>query len=174
MSRNVLKLAPQVIKDLNDILEVTFDPLSLCSNVVPLLKALSSDNSYASYLPLLQRALLSRLLAQLAQVYSTMEISQLLKLVEPLQGSFEGAYELSQVGVFLISCARNGNLHVRIDHAEGTLAFIDEAFGVSTSAAGPSGGTPGLDKSVQPLAHNLVCTRLGSVSTCLHNALLEG
>ena len=103
-----------------------------------------------------------------------LEISQLLKLVEPLQGSFEGAYELSQVGVFLISCARNGNLHVRIDHAEGTLAFIDEAFGASTSTAGPSGGTPGLDKSVQPLAHNLVRTRLSSISTCLHNALLEG
>ena len=130
MSRNVLKLAPQVIKDLNDILEVTFDPLSLYSNVAPPLKTLSSDNSYASYLPLLQRALLSRLLAQLVQVYSTMDISQLLKLVEPLQGSFEGAYEPSQVEAFLVGCARNGDLRVRIDHAEGTLILSMKRLGL--------------------------------------------
>ena len=101
-----------------------------------------------------------------------MEISQLLKLVEPLQGSFEGAYEPSQVEAFLIGCARNGDLRVRIDHAEGALTFIDEAFGASTSASSPSPGSPGLDKSVQPSAHDLVRTRLSSVATCLHNALL--
>ncbi|KAL5500955.1 TIF32 [Sanghuangporus vaninii] len=174
LSRNVLKLAPQVVKDLYEILEVTFDPLSLCSDVVPLLKALSSDASYAPYLPLLQRALLSRLLAQLAQVYSTMEIPQLLKLVEPLQGSFEGAYEPNQVEAFLIGCARNGDLRIRLDHSEGTLTFIDEAFGSSNTGAGPSAtsGT-GLDKSVQPSAHDLVRTRVSSVATCLYNALLS-
>lgn len=166
----MLKLAPQVVKDLYEILEVTFDPLSLCSNVVPLLKDLSSDAAYASYLPLLQRALLSRLLAQLAQVYSTMEISRLLELAEPLQGSFEGAYEPSQVEGFLIACARSGDLRVSIDHAEGTLTFIDEAFGGAPPGPASASGA-GLDKHVQPSAHDLVRTRLSNVATCLYNAL---
>ena len=167
MSRHVLKLSPEVVKRLYDILEVTFDPLSLCSSVVPLLKELSSDPNYASYLPLLQRALLSRLLSQLAQVYTTMDISRLLELVAPLQGSFEGAYEPSQVESYLIGCARRGDLRVRIDHASGSLEFLDEAFG--GAGAGPAPAA--LDKSVQLSAADLVRTRLSSMATCLHNAL---
>ncbi|KAH8110432.1 hypothetical protein DFH11DRAFT_1724023 [Phellopilus nigrolimitatus] len=168
LSRNVHKLAPPVVKNLYNILEVTFDPLTLCSSVASLLKELSSDTNYASYHPLLQRALLSRLLAQLAQVYSTMQIAQLLDLVTSLEGSFDGAYGPGQVEAFLMSCARRGDIRVRIDHALGSLTFIDEAFG--STAAGPS--TPSaLDKSIQPSAGELVRTRLSGFATCLHNAL---
>ena len=134
-------------------------------------KELSSDPNYASYLPLLQRAVLSRLLAQLSQVYTTMDISQLLGLATPLQESFEGAYEAPQVEAFLMSCARRGDLKIRVDHAEGSLTFIDEAFGSSSAAAGPSTSATALDKIVQPSAHELVRTRVSSIATCLHNAL---
>ena len=168
LSRNVLKLAPPVVKKLYNILEVTFDPLTLCSSVTPLLKDLSSDASYASYLPLLQRALLSRLLAQLAQVYSTMKIAHLLDLVVPLEGSFEGAFTSSQVEAFLMNCARNGDLRVRVDHASGSVTFIDEPF-ASSSGSAPSSAH--LEKLVQPSAHELVRTRLSTVATCLHTSL---
>lgn len=167
----MLKLSPQVVKDLYNILEVTFDPLTLCSAVAPLLKELSTDPNYASYLPLLQRALLSRLLAQLAQVYTTMQISHLLELVTPLQGTFDGAYEPSQVEAFLMQCARRGDLKIRVDHASGSLTFIDEAFGFASTAAGPSTSAATLDKYVQPSANELVRTRLCSIATCLHNSL---
>lgn len=158
-----------MVKDLYALLEVTFDPLSLCTNVVPILTQLTADANYASYLPLLQRALLSRLLSQLAQVYSTMEIKQLLELVSPLQGSFEGAFGPSHVEAFLISCARNGDLNLRINHAAGSLTFIDEAFG---STIGGSGLITTLDKRVQPSTSEIVSSRLSSVATCLHTALL--
>ncbi|KAI5121744.1 hypothetical protein M0805_009033 [Coniferiporia weirii] len=167
LSRNVLKVSPLVVKSLYEILEVTFDPLTLCSVVAPLLKELSADASYASYLPLLQRALLSRLLAQLAQVYTTMELTQLRGLVTPLQDSFEGAYGPAQVEAFLTACARRGDLRVHIDHASGSLTFVDEAFGNTT--AGPSSSA--LDRNVQPSASELVRTRLSSAAICLHNAL---
>lgn len=159
-----------MVRNLYDILEVTFDPLTLCESVAPLLKELSEDSNYASYLPLLQRALLSRLLAQLAQVYTTMDLNQLRSLVNPLQGTFEGAYGPAQFEAFLMGCARRGDVRVRIDHASGSLTFVDEAFG--NSAAGPSQPTAGaLDKSIQPSATDLVRTRLSSIATCLHTAL---
>lgn len=160
-----------MVKNLYDALEVSFDPLTLCSVVAPMFKELSSDPSYSSYLPLLQRAVLSRLLAQLSQVYTTMEISQLLDLTTPLNGSFEGAYDASQVEAFLMSCARRGDLKIHVDHAIGSLTFIDEAFGGSSAAAGPSTSATALDKIVQPSAHELVRTRLSGMALCLHNAL---
>lgn len=70
------------IRLLYNMLEVTFDSLTLCVEVAPLF-ALSEDTFYAPYLPLLQRALLSRLLSQLAQVYSSITIENLLSLLQP-------------------------------------------------------------------------------------------
>ena len=173
----MLILAPPVVKSLYEILEVTFDPLTLCDLVAPLLKELSADAAYASYLPLLQRALLSRLLAQLAQVYTTMEITKLLDLVSPLRDSFEGAYGPAQVEAYLMSCARRGDLKIRVDHAEGSITFLDEAFTVSNASSSPvagpsSSGSASFDKTVQPSVNELVRTRVSSIATCLHNALL--
>lgn len=158
------------MKDLYEILEVTFDPLTLCGSVAPLLKELSEDPIYASYLPLLQRALLSRLLSQLAQVYTTMDLRQLLGLVAPLEGSFDGAYTSAQFEAFLMGCARRGDVRIRIDHASSSLTFVDEAFG--GVAAGPSQPSPSsVDKVIQPSASELVRSRLSSVASCLHTAL---
>lgn len=83
---DAFRLALTVIKSLYNILEVTFDSLTLCQNITPLLKSLLTDEAYFSpYLILLQHALLSRLLSQLSQVYSTIQISNLLLLVVPLK-----------------------------------------------------------------------------------------
>ena len=72
--RNVLKLALESIRSLYNMLAVTFDPMTLCIEVAPLSRALSEDASYALYLPLLQCALLSPLISQLAQVYSSITL----------------------------------------------------------------------------------------------------
>ncbi|KAF9466778.1 hypothetical protein BDZ94DRAFT_1250758 [Collybia nuda] len=169
LSRDVLKLSPESIKSLYNILEVTFDPLTLCRDIAPLLQALSVDEAYSSYLTLLQRALLSRLLSQLSQVYSTIKVSNLLALVAPLkEAEVEGAYDEEQIEAYIMGCARRGELNIRVDHKDGSITFIDDAF-VSGDEHVASGVIQ--EASIQPTMSELVRTRLGKVATCLHNSL---
>ncbi|KAG6861043.1 hypothetical protein C0995_004544 [Termitomyces sp. Mi166 len=169
LSRDVLKLSPPPIKALYNILEVTFDPLSLCKSIAPLLLSLSTtsdpDSPYAPYLTLLQRALLSRLLSQLSQVYSNITLSSLLSLVEPLRAAgVRGVYDDAQIEGYIMGCARRGELDIRVDHKSGSITFVDDAFedtdGASTS-----------EKGVQPTMAELVRTRLSKIATCLHTSL---
>lgn len=164
-----MKLSPDSIKSLYNILEVTFDPLTLCKDIAPLLQALSADEAYSSYLTLLQRALLSRLLSQLSQVYSTIKVSNLLALVAPLkEAGVESAYDEEQIEAYVMGCARRGELNIRVDHKDGSITFIDDAFVSSDEPA--ASGVP-RETSIQPTMSELVRTRLGKVATCLHNSL---
>ncbi|KAI0073341.1 hypothetical protein K474DRAFT_1666713 [Panus rudis PR-1116 ss-1] len=171
LSRNVLKLCPEPIKELYNILEVTFDPLSLCSSIAPLFTSLSSDSSYAQYLPLLQRALLSRLLSQLSQVYSSINITQILDLVAPLKETgIEGssAFRDEQIEAYIMGCARRRELHIRVDHAAGNITFVDDAF---AAIEDPSSSTMANVGAIQPSSSDLVRTRLSTIATSLHNSL---
>ncbi|KZT64080.1 hypothetical protein DAEQUDRAFT_679208 [Daedalea quercina L-15889] len=172
LARNVLKLSPQSVKELYNILEVTFDPHSLCSSVEPLLKALPSDSTYALYIPLLQRALLSRLLSQLSQVYSTINVSTLLELAAPIRDlglEDTKVYDDEQIEAYVMGCARRGELNVRVDHAEGTITFVDNPFaGIEDPSSSMSMVTSG---AVQPSTSEFVRMRLSSLASCLHNSL---
>lgn len=175
LSRDVLKLSPASIKSLYNILEVTFDPLTLCKSIAPLLQALSSDEAYSPYLTLLQRALLSRLLSQLSQVYSTIKIKNLLALVAPLKDAdLEGSFDEEQVEAYIMGCARRGELNVRVDHKDGSITFVDDPF-VSNedqpSTSGTSSSSIPKEASIQPSTADLVRTRLSKVALSLHSSL---
>ncbi|EPQ53116.1 hypothetical protein GLOTRDRAFT_107210 [Gloeophyllum trabeum ATCC 11539] len=169
LSRNALKLSPSFVKELYNVLEVTFDPLTLGFTVAPLFKTLANEPSYAPYLPLLQRALLSRLLAQLSQVYSSIKIDNLLELVAPLRDeTIDGShvYDENQVEAFVMGCARRGELNVKVDHAAGSLTFIDDAFEPGASSTALS-----KEVQIQPSHADEVRTRLSRMAICLHNSL---
>ena len=175
LSRNVLKLASESIRSLYNILEVTFDPLTLCVEVAPLFRALSEDASYAPYLPLLQRALLSRLISQLAQVYSSITIENLLSLLQPLRealaegGGDSTIYEPEQIEAYIMRGTHKGELNVRVDHASGTLDFVDDPFSGFDNTQVATSSTHGI--VVQPSAASLVRTRLSGIATALNHAL---
>ena len=168
----MLKLSPATVKSLYNVLEVTFDPLTLCSSVSPLLKSLASDTLYASYVPLLQHALLSRLLSQLSQVYNTIKISKLLELVVPLHDvavEGTGSYDDEQIEAYVMGCARRGELNVRVDHAAGSITFSDSPF---AAVEDPSSSTSMANiGAVQPSTSEFVRTRLSSIALTLHNSL---
>ncbi|TBU26431.1 hypothetical protein BD311DRAFT_726099 [Dichomitus squalens] len=170
LSRNALKLSPTTVKSLYNVLEVTFDPLTLSSSVTPLLKSLASDTVYAHYVPLLQHAVLSRLLSQLSQVYSTIKISNLLELVVPLRDiAAEGTYDDEQIEAYVMRCARRGELNIRVDHADGSITFVDSAFAaVEDPSSSTSAAALG---AVQPSTSEFVRTRLGTIAATLHNSL---
>ncbi|KAF8632712.1 hypothetical protein AX15_001735 [Amanita polypyramis BW_CC] len=174
LSRDVLKLCPPTIKSLYNILEVTFDPLTLCSSVAPFLQQLSVDEAYSPYLALLQRALLSRLFLQLSEVYSTVKIDNLLSLVRPLkEAGIEGAFDEEQVESYIMGCARRGELNIRVDHKDGSITFVDDPF-VSSDEQNVVSETMVSSSSegfVQPSMVDLVRTRLSRIAMSLHNSL---
>ncbi|GLB42801.1 putative RNA-binding component of the eukaryotic translation initiation factor 3 (eIF-3) complex, which is involved in protein synthesis of a specialized repertoire of mRNAs and, together with other initiation factors, stimulates binding of mRNA and methionyl-tRNAi to the 40S ribosome [Lyophyllum shimeji] len=174
LSRDVLKLSPEPIKALYNILEVTFDPLTLCASIAPLLTSLSAEKDpespYAPYLTLLQRALLSRLLSQLSQVYSTITISSLLSLVAPLRDAgLPGAYDDAQIEGYIMGCARRGELSIRVDHKTGSITFVDDAFAPGDEQAAVAAA--GVEVGVQPSMAELVRTRLGRIAGSLYDSL---
>ncbi|KAJ7112946.1 hypothetical protein C8R44DRAFT_842082 [Mycena epipterygia] len=195
LARDVLRRAPAPIKQLYNVLEVTFDPLTLCAAVAPILTELRATPDYAAYVPLLQRALLSRLLSQLAQVYASVRISFIMELVTPLRevpaesvegepttAAEKGAFEPEQVESYIMGCARRGELSVRVDHADGSIAFVDDPFVDALDEAPIASGSQAKDAAsapppkereaaVQPSVAELVRTRLGNVAVCLHNSL---
>jgi translation initiation factor 3 subunit A len=162
------------IRSLYTILEVIFDPLTLCTKVAPLFRALSEDTSYAPYLPLLQRALLSRLISQLAQVYSSITIENLLSFLQPLRdvlancGGDSTIYEPEQIEAYIMRGTHTGELNVRIDHSSGTLQFVDDPFSGSDDLQASS-SSHGI--VVQPSAASLVRTRLSGIAGALNHAL---
>ncbi|KAF9220592.1 hypothetical protein BS17DRAFT_810522 [Gyrodon lividus] len=168
LSRDVLRLSPAIIKTLYNLLEDSFDPLTLCASTNPILSALcAEDTTYAGYRPFLARALLSRLLSQLSQVYTTLKISTLIELIKPLEEFGE-----EHVEAYLVGCARRGELRVRLDHASETIIFVDDAFAHpdDPSVAGPSSASAPRD-TIQPSNADLVRTRLSTLATALHNAV---
>ena len=171
LSRNVLKLSPDSIKSLYNILEVTFDPLTLCSSIAPFFKSLAADTSYAPYLPLLHHALLSRLLSQLSQVYSSIKISNLLELVTPLREVVEDSpsvFDEEQIEAYIMGCARRGELNIRVNHAEGSITFIDGTFAVIED---PSSSTMATANAIQPSTSDVIRTRLSNLAECLYNSI---
>ncbi len=174
LSRDVLKLSPASIKSLYSILEVTFDPLSLCSSIAPLLQTLSTDASYAPYLPLLQRALLSRLLNQLSQVYSTVKIDTLFELVQPLKVIHEGeeksVFNAEEIEAYIMGCAHRGELNIRVDHKAGSITFVDDAFAVADNQPVASSSKV-RQTTIQPSLVETVQTRLSKIALSLHNTI---
>ncbi|KAF9016131.1 hypothetical protein BDZ89DRAFT_1094576 [Hymenopellis radicata] len=159
---DIFCLSPPTVQKLYDVLEVQFEPLTLCADVAPLLAELESEQVYKDYVPLLREAVLSRLLLQLSEVYSAMRLKDLLELVTPLgtervQGRVES---------YVIGCARRGELNVRLDHTQGSVEFVDDGFGkVNEDQVGAR------ESGAQPSVGELVRKRLGSVAVCLHNTL---
>jgi translation initiation factor 3 subunit A len=68
-----------------------------------------------------------------------------------------------------MGCARRGELNIRVDHAEGSIAFCDDAF----VSAEESTSVPVAvrEHAIQPSTAELVRTRLSKLSESLHNSL---
>ncbi|GAB1522076.1 eukaryotic translation initiation factor 3 subunit A [Rhizoctonia solani] len=137
LARNTLKLSPASVRSLHNLLEVTFQPLTLCESVAPIVAQLAQDPSYAPYLPLVHRAVLSRLFTQLSEVYSSVRTSHIYELVAPLNANItpdtpglnsEAPYTPERIELFVMGCAKRGELRVLVEHIEGNVTFVEESL----------------------------------------------
>ncbi|CRK22105.1 hypothetical protein BN1708_017921, partial [Verticillium longisporum] len=75
LAKSLLKRARPEIRDLYNILEVDFHPLSICQKISPILTKIGDDAEMEKYVLPLQQVILTRLFQQLSQVYETVDLS---------------------------------------------------------------------------------------------------
>lgn len=125
LSKGLLKRVRPEIRDLYDILEVDFHPLSICKKISPILSKIGADEEMKKYVGPLQQVILTRLFQQLSQVYDSVEIKFVLDLAQ-----FPDPFQVSSgmIEKFIMNGCKKGDLAIRIDHATGVLTFDSDVF----------------------------------------------
>jgi translation initiation factor 3 subunit A len=150
LSKGLLKRARPEIRDLYNILEVDFHPLSICKKISPILSQIGADKDMEKYVGPLQQVILTRLFQQLSQVYDSVEIKFVLGLAQ-----FPEPFHVSAgtIEKFIMNGCKKGDLAIRTDHATGVLTFDSDVFS-SAKAMHPGSGAGSAEiesKSVQRL-----------------------
>ncbi|KAK8158320.1 hypothetical protein BC567DRAFT_244652 [Phyllosticta citribraziliensis] len=136
LSKGLLRKCRPEIRDLYNILEVDFHPLSICQKISPILTQIGTDPEMQKYVAPLQQVILTRLFQQLSQVYESVDLKFVLGLAqfpEPFQVSSD------TIEKFIMNGCKKGDLAIRIDHASGVLTFDSDVFS-SAKALHPGSG----------------------------------
>ena len=165
-SKGVLRDARPEIRELYNILEVDFHPLSICKKISPILSKLGEDEKLKSYVQPLQQVILTRLFQQLSQVYESVELKFALELAQ-FPAPFEIAADV--VEKFILHGCKNGDLAIRIDHAAGLLTFESNLFSSdrTTIAAGSSEEESMAVQRLQSTPADLVSGQLAKLQKAL-------
>lgn len=150
MSKGLLKLCRPEIRELYQILEVDFHPLSICKRISPILVQIGADAEMEKYVRPLQQVILTRLFQQLSQVYESVQLQFIYDLAQ-----FPDPFKVSTdvVEKFIMNGCKKGDLAIRMDHATGVLTFDSDIFSSAKGlhSASVTGSTETETGSVQRL-----------------------
>lgn len=157
LRKNILVHVKKEIKELCNILEVEFHPLSICKKVEPLLKVISQDPEMIQYIKPLQQVILTRLFQQLSQIYETIQLDFVLSLA-----NFSEPFHIDSIYIekFIMNACKKGELSIRIDHISKSLIFETDIFTSHQTL---------VDSSVrlQSTPSELIRSQLSRVAKCL-------
>lgn len=149
------------IRELYNILEVEFHPLSICKKIEPVLAVIAKDPDMAAYVKPLHQVILTRLFQQLSQVYESLRLDFVLQLA-----TFPPPFEMDRAEIekFIMSACKKGELSIRLDHANQLLSFESDVFVTSRAVSEVS-------IRLQATPSDLVRTQLSRISKCLYQTL---
>ncbi|KAI1113230.1 hypothetical protein F5Y14DRAFT_228265 [Nemania sp. NC0429] len=170
LSKSLLKRASPEIRDLYNILEVDFHPLSICQKISPILTKIGTDSDMEKYILPLQQVILTRLFQQLSQVYESVDLA----FVESL-ANFPDPFQISRgtIEKFIMNGNKKGDLSIRMDHATGVLKFDKDVFASSKpvhagSAAGSAESQTGTVQRLQSTPSEIVRSQLSRLANTLY------
>lgn len=170
LSKGLLKRARPEIRDLYNILEVDFHPLSICKKISPILAQIGADPEMKKYVLPLQQVILTRLFQQLSQVYETVELQFVLDLAQ-----FPDPFQMdpAMIEKFIMNGCKKGDLAIRIDHATGVLTFDADVFSSARashpgSGAGSAATELGSVQRLQSTPAEIVRTQLTRLAKALY------
>ncbi|XP_031475809.1 eukaryotic translation initiation factor 3 subunit A [Nymphaea colorata] len=126
-SKGVITYVPQEVKELYHLLENEFFPLDLASKVEPLLSKLSKlgdklssaspvpEVQLSQYVPSLERLATLRVLQQVSQVYQTMKIEVLSRMIP--------FFSFSVVERVSVDAVKYNFVATKVDHLKGVISF---------------------------------------------------
>ncbi|XP_042478901.1 eukaryotic translation initiation factor 3 subunit A-like [Macadamia integrifolia] len=127
VSKGVMTCVTQEVKDLYHLLEHEFLPLDLASKVQPLLSKISklggklasasfvSEIQLSQYIPALEKLATLRLLQQVSQVYQTMKIEVLSRMIP--------FFDFSIVEKISVDAVKYNFITMKVDHKKGAIVF---------------------------------------------------
>lgn len=152
LNKGLLKRVRPEIRDLYNILEVDFHPLSICKKITPILKQIGADPEMEKYVVPLQQVILTRLFQQLSQVYESVELKFVYELAQ-----FPDPFQITPAMIekFIMNGCKKGDLAIRVDHISGVLTFDSDVFSSSKAmhAGSAAGSAESEFGSVQRLQH---------------------
>jgi translation initiation factor 3 subunit A len=173
MSKGLLRRARPEIRDLYNILEVDFHPLSICKKISPILTQIGADPEMEKYVLPLQQVILTRLFQQLSQVYESVD----LKFVHEL-AQFPDPFQVTpgMVEKFIMNGCKKGDLAIRVDHVSGVLTFDSDVFSSAKalhlgSAGGSAETETGTVQRLQNTPAEIVKSQLASLAKHLYIAV---
>ncbi|OQD72975.1 hypothetical protein PENDEC_c017G02842 [Penicillium decumbens] len=152
LNKGLLKRVRPEIRELYNILEVDFHPLSICKKITPILKQIGADPEMEKYVVPLQQVILTRLFQQLSQVYDSVKLQFVYELAQ-----FPDPFQITPAMIekFIMNGCKKGDLAIRVDHISGTLSFDSDVFSSSKAVHAGSGAGSAESEfgSVQRLQH---------------------
>jgi translation initiation factor 3 subunit A len=116
-TNNLLELASREVRELFNLLENSFLPLTLSHLVKPLLVQIQEQQDFKMYIPAIEQLLVGRVLAQLSKCYKSLRFETLLKLID-----FIPAERLEK---YILEISLKTSLRIRIDQSGGAIFFED-------------------------------------------------
>lgn len=170
LNKGLLQRCRSEIRELYNILEVEFHPLSICKRISPILSQIGSDPELQKYVQPLQQVILTRLFQQLSQVYESVQLDFVLSLAQ-----FPDPYQVSKATIekFIMNGCKKGDLAIRMDHASGVLTFDADVFSSAKalhpgSAAGSAEAETGSVQKLQSTPAEIVRSQLTRLAKALY------
>ena len=120
VARSVLPLVAPELSSLYTLIEQEFDPLELGAKTKPILAFIESQPDLKQYILPIKKMVLLKLLKQLGDVYQVLKISEFAKLA-----NFMSLHDCEKL---IVEVVAKGQVHVRLDHKNGTLNYGDQSF----------------------------------------------
>ncbi|KAG5582905.1 hypothetical protein H5410_053532 [Solanum commersonii] len=132
VSRGVMACVTQEVKDLYHLLEHEFLPLDLALKVQPLLNKISKlggklssaasvpEVQLSQYVPALEKLATLRLLQQVSQVYQTIQIGNLSKMIP--------FFDFAAIEKISVDAVRHNFVAIKVDHLNGSVLFGKQSF----------------------------------------------
>jgi len=115
LSMNIIQYVPPNLKELFNVMEQEFQPLHLAGRVQPILDYIGEKENLGQYSGALKELVLLRLIKQLSQVYTTIKVARLNKLVP-----FLTPVEIEKM---LVDAVAGRTLVFRLNHRDRSLVF---------------------------------------------------
>ncbi|KAJ2830032.1 eukaryotic translation initiation factor 3 subunit A [Coemansia erecta] len=157
---DVLARVSPELRPIYDLVEEQFHPLSICKKLAPVLsEQIATSDDVAKYGTLLCNVILTRLLQQLSQVYTSVQLDFIFRLAR-----FPAPYAMTAAEIerFIMHGARRGEFQLRIDHQTRSVVFDTDPFDSSQALSNGA--------QLQASPSDLMRSQLSSLAICLSNA----